>query len=108
LKVGYKAVVFENGDIDKEASLDFMVARGAVTPCCDQMSQGMKYRNIVFEDDGVCCHFNLDWSDGEGEYKVINFCPFCGEPITLEEIKRVKKVNHPITKTIDHYVEEEI
>ena len=108
MKVGYKAVVYENGDIEKEADLDYMVAQRTVTPCCETMRKGMIKRNIVFEDDGVSCHLSLEWSDGYGEYQVINFCPFCGEPITLEEIKRVKKVNHPITKTIDHYVEEEI
>ena len=107
MKVGYKVIVYETGVIETEADLDFMLARGDVTPCCEQMRKGIVGRNIVFED-GVSCHFNLEWSEGCGEHIVINFCPFCGKPITWEETERVKMVNRPITRTIDNYVEEKI
>lgn len=121
MKVGYKTILrgeesqlfpfSKIGDImAQEAELEDMLSSGTLTPCCESMKDAINDGNIIF-DWKVCCNFNARWSEGEGENLSIDFCPFCGEPITLEEIKRVKRVNRPKiipAKTVDDYVEEEI
>ncbi len=121
MKVGYKTIIrgeesklsphlqtvdFEN----KEAYLNDMLFHETLVPCCERMKAAIEDDNIVF-DQGVCCNFNARWSEGEGDNLDINFCPFCGEKIILEEIKRVRMVNNPITipaKRVDNFVEEEV
>lgn len=121
MKVGYKTILrgelsqlfpsSQIGDIiAKEADLEYMLSSGTLTPCCEKMRDSIKDANIIF-DWAVCCNFNARWSEGEGENVSIDYCPFCGEQITLEEVKRVKRVNRPKTipaKTVDNWIEEEV
>ena len=118
MKVEYKAVIraeikehdshhAQTGEVTKkEAYLKDMLFNETLVPCCRGMGAAIEDDNIVF-DHGVCCNFNARWSEGEGDNLDINFCPFCGEKIILEEIKRVRMVNNPITipaKRVDNFV----
>ena len=121
MKVEYKAIIrgeesqlfslIKVGDIvSKEADLETMLLRGGLISCCEGMSAAINSSNIIF-DWKVCCNFHANWSEGAGEDIGIDFCPFCGEPITLEEIKRVRRVKQLKIipeKTIDEWVEEDI
>lgn len=97
--------------IEKVAYLDNMLRKEELTPCCERMKDAILDENIFFdgeEDNGkVCCNFHDAWSDGD--IWSIDFCPFCGEAIVLEEGERIKMVNHPKRVPgymVDNWVEE--
>ena len=113
MQVKYKTVLWENGNVNSRQMVELL-------PCCEQMSIAVGLADPFdcfvgfgeFQEDYGRHPASLNishckpWPEGAGwDYMAIQFCPFCAEAITLQEVQVVRLVPHEVPTTRTEYNE---